>query len=104
MRTLPPSWAYCSSTVTRWPRSAATRAASSPAGPPPTTTTRRGAATGSRSPRPGPPQQGHSVPARGAHAGRLEPARPAAHHHDPPRGGDGLEIAELVLPAAGAVD
>ena len=38
-RNCPPSSSPRSRSVTRWPRSAATRAASSPAGPPPTTST-----------------------------------------------------------------
>ena len=43
-RNWPPRTGPRSTSVTRWPRSAATRAASSPAGPPPTTRTRRGSA------------------------------------------------------------
>ena len=56
-RNWPPSSSSRSRSVTRCPRSAATRAASSPAGPPPTTSTDRGVAAGSRSvavPRPFP--------------------------------------------------
>ena len=40
-RIWPPAWSAASKTVTSWPRSPATRAASIPAGPAPTTTTFR---------------------------------------------------------------
>ena len=45
-RNWPPSSVPASRSVTRWPRSAATRAASRPAGPPPTTSTCRAVAAG----------------------------------------------------------
>ena len=41
MRIWPPGWSAASNRMTAWPRSPATRAASSPAGPAPTTTTLR---------------------------------------------------------------
>ena len=60
-RNWPPNRAPRSMRVTRCPRSAATRAASSPAGPPPTTSTRRGSGLASNRS----PPHAHSRPADG---------------------------------------